>query len=208
MLSTATTKRIVRYGASVLAAFAALLAAGIFLWGEYYRTTTFTDVPADRVTLIDFTQSYSSIADVERHLNEANIKHAVNRPPPSASTSRPPFLVGTIEIAGFTHLGVAGNLELSFFNDRLAAARFFPTDQSEYLRKLKQDLRVDLIAASSVAPQQNLRIATGSESARGSYVEWSDVRLDEEMSLWIKRYAELDHRKSASSSARLVAHTL
>lgn len=103
---------------------------------------------------------------------------------------RPRFDVYTVSQKGFTHLGQVGELVLQFFNDRLMETRFFPDNVDAYLAALANaavDLRQQSEAEATVPPYT--RLSTAIDYKKRRYVAWEDVRLAEEMKLWIKRYA-------------------
>ena len=77
---------------------------------------------------------------------------------------------------------------MQFFNDRLMETRFFPNGVDAYLATLA-NAGVDLTKQSEVTVPPHTRLWTEMDYKKRRYVGWEDVRLAEEMKLWIKRYA-------------------
>ena len=139
------------------------------LFQEYYRLppVSFVEVDATPTTLIDGMPSYQTVSRLEQTLEakspRLDIKREVN---PEPGGERPPFKIETLKIANYQHLGFGGQLVLTFFNNRLMEARFFPFDFTAYLNRLNREDGLDLHTADGITRLPSTFITLGEESER------------------------------------------
>jgi hypothetical protein len=189
MLETARSGKMWLFGLAAVV-FVGISAGGSYVWWtEHYRSVSFTDLSSEPVMLIDDLRSYARIEDVASHFKSRAVDYEVRIPPPRLLDGRPPFEVATLIVPSFTHYGLRGRLIVAFFNDRLVDARFFPTDLASYLREFSAREGLDLQPTAGVVRNKHTRIWTSTDSEGSRYVGWEDLRLVEEMMLWIKRYS-------------------
>ena len=163
---------------------------GYIWWFEYYWPVSFVEVAQDRAELMDGIESYVRVDDFLAQLTRRSLSFEVRRPQPTpAQTRRPPYSITMVIIRQFSHLGFSGELTVTFFNDRLLGLRFFPSDIDGYLTQLLSKKSLDLRTQREARPSANTRVYLATEHSRGRYIGWVDVRLDAEISLWIKRYS-------------------
>lgn len=167
--------------------------------GDKHDYTQVVDEPAPLITGF---QSYSRSASVRMSMRGKygwNIIRAENLP---ANDKRPPFGTLSVSVEGFSHLGESGELQISFFNDRLEGTWFYPDDATAYLEKLNAsgiavgDTDSLLVSEASETPKMRtvpapphglVVIAT---DYRGKlYVAWVDKRLQAERSRWIEKHS-------------------
>lgn len=106
----------------------------------------------------------------------------------SSSDSRPPFRIYVVRLRDFHHLGTSGELKLKFFNDRLMSTLFFPIDYNVYVQHLKP-IYPGMPEEKRVQMQPFTEIMQGSDYLNRRYVSWADIRLKDELRIWIARYS-------------------
>jgi hypothetical protein len=167
-----------------------IVAWNLFQWFEYGRAVTFVDVAQDRARLIDWIESYASVDEFVQQLKARSLPFEIDRPKSSGTTAyRPPYEITMITIPSFSHLGFSGDLIVAFFNNRLVGADFYPSDMNGYRKRLSSEIGTSLNADSEATPHPNTRIWKATDYKGRDYIGWEDVRLAEEMRLWIKRYS-------------------
>lgn len=151
---------------------------------------SFVSVRSDRAKLLAPFESYASISDVEEILKSRGLVWQVIEKESTIAKGerRPPFNVYIIRVGNFTHLGFEGKLRLEFFNNRLMATWFYPTNLSAY-RKVIEEHYPELRAKQASMVGKNTGIEFGTDHEKHDYIAWEDVRLRDEFSLWIKRYS-------------------
>lgn len=152
--------------------------------------SSFTEVRADRAKLIAPFDSYESIQVVHARIKEMGFTWNVLEDNQTVSESywRPPFHSYVMSIDGFSDLGRKGTLWLDFFNDRLMKTVFYPDDFPAYraaVEKMYPALQGG--ASATIAPHVNLFIAR--DYKERDYIAYEDIRLREQLNLWIRRYA-------------------
>jgi len=176
----------------ILSRLAAAFLAAILLasYEEYWENRSFTDVPKERSVLLDSIRSYSRVDEIRTLLGHLAAKWEVIEKSSEASPtdSRPPFQVYAVFAREYEHLGFRGDLKLTFFNDRLMSAVFYPRDFSGYVRRASATLP-GLTEKTSVRVPPFTQVTLVTDYHQRKYVSWEDVRLTEEMSIWIKRYS-------------------
>lgn len=102
--------------------------------------------------------------------------------------SRPRFEV-VVRQTDFRHLGVDGELRLTFFNDRLYGIAFYPRLADHYLRQLGvSGLRLPR-SSEPLELSRNSLVWSGSDETGVRYVAWIDRRLLDEMERWLTCYS-------------------
>ena len=126
--------------------------------------------------------SYSSKTDVLSGFADGHRTDVTENSSLGPNDKRPPFSIYTVRVSNVSDLGVAGELRLDFFNDRLMGAWFYPDDVPAY-------------QAAMLSRRANVTAAPGVETwtardYRGKwYIAWEDKALREERFDWIDRYA-------------------
>jgi hypothetical protein len=150
--------------------------------GESY-TDRFEGIPL----LLGAFQSYSSERDVRANLAPQPVQD-VERSSLAPGDRRPPYNIVTLAVEEYRHLGVAGELRLVLFNDRLMNVWFYPIDVGAYMAALRS--RDVAVAANRADRHSNpLRIWTQRDFRGRVYVGWSDGRLEDQSARWISRYS-------------------
>jgi hypothetical protein len=154
------------------------------------KQQSFVDVPKQRSVLIDGIRSYSRVDEIRSLLGSLTEKWEVveNSGQTSANDPRPPFRIYATVIHGYQHLGFTGDLKLTFFNDRLMSATFYPDDFEGYVKRVRTTVP-QLAESKSVPLPPHSQVTLGTDYQQRKYISWEDARLVEEMSIWIKRYS-------------------
>lgn len=183
--------RSVKIFAGAAAVLAAVVFISSFFWLDYHRSITFVDVAQHRAKLIDGIESYWSIKDLENHLRKNSLAWQLEQgQQPGPNDWRPPFVVDTVTIKNYSHLGSSGELVVEFFNGRLIGVMFFPREADKYIAQLAKSEGVDLVQNQEITLSQYTRVwRAEADREKRRYVGWEDVRLSDEMSTWIKRYS-------------------
>ena len=167
----------------------------ILVSGEYFQrpAISFHDRQSP-VAFLDGLQSYQSVRDVQQLLMGRSILFEesgfINKGLSPIPFVRPiDYQSTTITVQGFPHLGVAGRLEVEFFNDRLFKVRFFPSNPRRYFEAIaeKEGIWPGGPTRKEVGPHASM-LAVSDDSGKGPYVMWWDSRLAEEESLWWRRH--------------------
>jgi hypothetical protein len=166
-----------------------LLVCLLFGCQDNYSSVSFVKVETERTKLIDEIESYQSIDAFRGFLHRRSIKYEVNKNSQSSSKGRPPFEMCTVTIKDYSHLGFNGELSVGFFNDRLMGTTFYPVEVEEYAEALAKldGIRFNNSREVNIPPYTRIYFSTDYRGQR--YVRWSDIRLDKEVELWIKRYS-------------------
>ena len=95
----------------------------------------------------------------------------------------------TITIEKYLDLGFSGEVDVAFFNNRLISTRFYPSKAEKYIEALANvaGIRFDSAQQAKLPPHTIVRF--GIDHKQRKYIEWSDLRLDKEVELWIQRYS-------------------
>jgi hypothetical protein len=170
--------------------------AGYHLAREFWWPVTFVEVAKERTKLIDGLESYQSIEEAKSWFAARSFKWelvADNHLAPG--DKRPPMSIYSVSIKNYVHLECSGELHVSFFNNRLMSAIFYPVEHDRYLDRLVKregirfvvDSKRPDVREATVAP--HTRVWPYRDYQGRSYVGWSDTRLEEEEMLWTMRYA-------------------
>jgi hypothetical protein len=148
-------------------------------------------VPAVRTPLIDGFVSRQSTAEVEAKLRQAAATVTVledGRTTEQRSKFRTPLSLRVLNVAGFSYLGVQGDLRLEFVDDELAATWFFPDDPVRFDGEIGKQR-----PSAASGPPTRLHAATDLRvdvDYRGrKYWAWEDVNLRQKVDRWIKKNA-------------------
>jgi hypothetical protein len=178
---------------SVLLAFASLLIAawkGTDSIGDY--SISFVDVAPERTKLISGIDSYQSIEEAK---NKFPVWQVIEQSSLSPKDKRPPFNIYKVSIKNYSHLGISGELQVEFFNNRLMETRFLPDQFEKYVELLVQKEHLKFVVnriglqETTISPHTRVWIYANQVEPNYKYVGWVDIRLERELYLWIKRYA-------------------
>jgi hypothetical protein len=159
--------------------------------------TSFTEVATERTKLIDGIESYQTMEEAKRRFQKWEV---IENSSLASGDKRPPFSIYVVAIDNYSHLGHSGTLHLKFFNNRLAEARFYPSNFDKYVERLKEadKLTFKVTESSAGLPEAFASSHTHvwvynqphlDPSGRDKYVGWRDTRLEKEEALWITRYS-------------------
>jgi hypothetical protein len=135
--------------------------------------------------------SFSSLQKVQRDLQlRPESFDIVEDRRPLPSDTRPPFRYLVIAIKHTENLGVSGDAQLTFFNDRLMETWFFPSEMPRYQTALQNERGVAFgsYTEASIAPAT--RVWIGKRDEGRAYVGWVDKRLQRERNDWLAQYAK------------------
>jgi hypothetical protein len=121
------------------------------------------------------------IAPSERWTQESEHRDQTDRRPPHDIV----YLLGE-----FQHLGQRGRLRLTFYNNRLMTAEFWPFDGGRYMAALREK-------GFPTPPSPGTEIRIGTRTSFAYYTKpggefrcvWEDVDLAREFSDWVAKYA-------------------
>jgi len=156
---------------------------------DSYSSVSFVKVETERTKLINGIESYQSIDEFKDFLNRGSLQWEVGNVSQPSPKGRPPFNMYTITIKNYSHLGFTGELNVGFFNNRLMGTIFYPSDVEKYIEALGKlaGLKFDNNQEAKLPPHTRIRYATDYKGQK--YVNWSDIRLDKELEIWIKKYS-------------------
>ena len=156
--------------------------------GDNYASVSFVEIESEHTRLIDAIDSYQSINEFKSVLNRSSFQWEESKDQPSPK-GRPPFNMHTITIKDYVDLGFSGELDVAFFNNRLISTRFYPSDAEKYIDAISKvaGIRFDSSQEAKLPRHTSVRFSVDYRGRK--YIEWSDVRLDKEVELWIKRYS-------------------
>jgi hypothetical protein len=129
-----------------------------------------------RAALIDGFESYISAADARTRLpRELSVRVLFEWKTP-ADDQRPRFDELTLRVSGFVHVGVKGDLDLEFVNDRLVRTVFSASDCSTYLKALKP-VGVSVSEGRWRSGFTEMWIPTSKSPGHVSCAAWADTSL-------------------------------
>jgi alkanesulfonate monooxygenase SsuD/methylene tetrahydromethanopterin reductase-like flavin-dependent oxidoreductase (luciferase family) len=134
--------------------------------------------------------SGESLQTVERKLvlMAGNFDILVDRRPLPSDT-RPPYRLLVISKKNARVEGQTGELVLTFFNDRLMTAQFYPADLDAARAAVEAGQRISLAGGDShIAP--STRVWLGKDENGRSYIGWIDKTLQAEQDAWVKQYGQ------------------
>ena len=159
--------------------------------------TSFTEVATERTKLIDGIESYQSTEEAKRRFQKWAVIESNNLAP---GDKRPSFSIHVVAIDNYTHLGHSGTLHLKFFNNRLAEARFYPSNFEQYVERLKEADKLAFKLTESgaglpeafISPHTHVWIYNQPHldpSGKEKYVWWRVVRLQKATAFPITRHS-------------------
>jgi hypothetical protein len=150
---------------------------------------SFASVRSDRVKLMDPFESYASITDVEGVLQRLGHSwHAIESDSTVVKgTNRPQFQVYVVQVDDFAHQEFTGMLRLEFFNNRLMATWFYPANLPAYRKMIEKRYSQAATKGGGIV-RKNTSIEFGVDHEKRGYIVWEDIRLRDELNLWIRRY--------------------
>jgi hypothetical protein len=155
---------------------------------DNHAPVSFLKVETERTKLINGIESYQSVDEFRNSLSRGSFQWEESEDKPSPK-GRPPYNIHVITIKSFSHLGLTGELVVTFFNNRLMATTFYPLDAVKYVAAVEKKvvLRLSENKKAKLLPHTCVRVAEDYNNR--VYVDWSDIRLDQEHELWIKKYS-------------------
>ena len=170
-------------------AFTCLL-AGWTLSCDATDHDSFVEVLSEHAKLIAPFESYENISVVQRRLKTNGLSWSLieDNSTVSKGSKRPPFHIYVIRVNAFKDSGHEGDLRLEFFNDRLMATWFYPEGFTSY-RAVVEARYPEILGKQSITVGQYTRIAFARDYEARDYIAWEDIRLREQVDLWIKQYS-------------------
>jgi hypothetical protein len=108
---------------------------------------------------------------------------------PLPSDARPPYRLLVISRKNARAEGQAGELVLTFFNDRLMTSQFFPAEMASARAAVEAGQRLSL-ADGEAHIQPSTRVWVGKDEGGRSYIGWIDKTLQAEQDAWVKQYGQ------------------
>jgi hypothetical protein len=137
--------------------------------------------------LADGLESLSNESMVRARLARPGSEWTIVEEPSSRSGTGSNFRIKRLSIKPHLHDGVEGSLELIFFNDRLMATWFFPSQPEFYKTNLRSHEMTPIKGQITVSPNVRTWIARAADGRL--YQGWEDVRLARERDQWLKENA-------------------
>ena len=144
--------------------------------------------------------SGQSLEAVERELKmmDGSFDILVDRVPLPSDT-RPPYRLLLISRKNQVLADQKGELELTFFNDQLMTARFFPAPppmnapSPAYIASAQASFerlqKFTIVSGQSELPPST-RIWVGKDENQRSYVGWTDKKLRLKQDAWVRQYGQ------------------
>ncbi|HVJ05101.1 MAG TPA: hypothetical protein VM578_05485 [Candidatus Saccharimonadales bacterium] len=134
--------------------------------------------------------SGQSLQTAERKLDMmgGNFDILVDRTP-LPSDSRPPYRLLVISKKNARVAGQAGELVLTFFNDRLMTSQFYPVDMASARAAVESGQSITL-ADGEAHIDPSTRVWVGKDEGGRSYIGWIDKSLQAEQDAWVKQYGQ------------------
>ena len=108
---------------------------------------------------------------------------------PLPSDTRPPYRLLVISKKNARIEGQAGELVLTFFNDRLMTSQFYPSDLAVARAGVEAGQQISLADGDShILP--STRVWVGKDEGGRSYIGWIDKTLQAEQDAWVKQYGQ------------------
>jgi hypothetical protein len=141
--------------------------------------------------------SGQSLEAVERNLDmmAGSFDVVVDRKPLPDDT-RPPYRLLVISEKRTRVDGQPGELEMTFFNDRLMTMQFYAADMKAARAAVGAAGKISLAGGDSFV-EPSTRIWVGKDESGRSYIGWIDKSLQAEQDAWIARYDAGSDNQSA-----------
>jgi len=108
---------------------------------------------------------------------------------PLPSDTRPPYRLLVISKKNARVEGQAGEMVLTFFNDRLMTLQLYPADLEAARAAVEAGQKLSLAGGEShIAP--STRVWVGKDEGGRSYIGWIDKTLQAEQEAWVKQYGQ------------------
>jgi hypothetical protein len=132
--------------------------------------------------------SGESLEGVERKLNmmDGSFDIVVDRAPLPSDT-RPPYHLLVISKKKMSLYGQQGELELTFYNDRLMTEQFYADDMAAAIRAVSAAEKIPL-GTGAAHIQPSTRVWVGKDENHRAYIGWIDKFLQAEQDAWLNRY--------------------
>ncbi len=151
---------------------------GLFVFGCSTRTST--------ETLIFNLKSYSSVSEIQKLITSKKGTYKIIKSRLSNLKNQPKSEIITIKTNLFTDNGFKGITQITFWNNRLMEIVFSPNNHIQYMQYFRKKYHIDL---SNIKENKYLRIEI-IKDYQGIYrVVFTDMRLEEEMNTWIRKYS-------------------
>jgi hypothetical protein len=108
---------------------------------------------------------------------------------PLPSDTRPLFRLLVISKKNAQINGQAGELVLTFFNDRLMTSQFYPADAADARAAVEAGQGLSL-AGGDAHLQPSTRVWVGKDENGRGYIGWIDKVLQGEQDAWLKQYGQ------------------
>lgn len=132
--------------------------------------------------------SGQSMQAVERKLDGGSFDIVEDRTPLPSDT-RPLYRLLVISKKNARIDGQAGELVLTFFNDRLMTSQFYPADATAARAAVEAGQGLSL-AGGDAHIQPSTRVWVGKDESGRSYIGWIDKALQGEQDAWLKQYGQ------------------
>ncbi len=132
--------------------------------------------------------SGQSLQTAERKLDmmSGNFDILMDRTPLPSDT-RPPYRLLVISKKNARIAGQAGELVLTFFNDRLMTTQFYPQDMGSARAGVEAGQELSLAGGEAhILP--STRVWVGKDETGRGYIGWIDKTLQAEQDAWVKQY--------------------
>lgn len=150
-------------------------------------SVSFLKVETERTKLINGIESYQNVDEFKTSLSRDSVQWEESEDKPSPK-GRPPYNVHVITLKNFCHLGFTGELVVTFFNNRLMATTFYPLDAAKYVVAVEKKEVLQLSGKEAKLPPHT-RVRVDVDYKNRAFVDWADIRLDQEHELWIRKYS-------------------
>jgi hypothetical protein len=108
---------------------------------------------------------------------------------PLPSDTRPPYRLLVISKKNASIDGQPGELELTFFNDRLMTSQFYSDHMAAARAAVEAGDKLSL-AGGEAHIEPSTRVWVGKDENGRSYIGWIDKSLQAEQDAWIKQYGD------------------
>jgi hypothetical protein len=107
-----------------------------------------------------------------------------------------------IESTGpFSDLGVTGKLELTFYNDRLMAAQFMPSESERYFKLLSEHLgKLPEAAGKQKQISADVSLSYYRDADGSVRFYWNYMPVSKEWNDWVGKYSSMCRSQSKRSS--------
>jgi len=150
---------------------------------------SFVKVESEPTNLMNGIKSYQSIDEFKMFLSRSSFHWEESIDTQPMPKGRPPYNISTITINNYSHLGFSGELNICFFNNRLISTTFYPKNSDKYIAALSKSegIMFSIDQETKLPLYTSIRYAIDHNGRK--YIRWSDIRLDKEIDLWIRRYS-------------------